>query len=435
MTRNEVEKAVPIGPRWWLWAVGVGLAAAYPFFLFPRPTSHRLLWLLPTLVLPAVLARPSPRPSRFLSLTIFVLLALTAATTLYWRCWDDAESKLLNLVYGIAVFLVVTRLLSGLTWLKVALWGFIVSGAAFSALCAVGAIRSNKGFPLVDVLYKSVPSHNFGLPLAEYGFNSNAVAGVVLLFLPAIFSLLALYFAVRQTTLKAMAKFLVAFVFLGLFLLVETVAFLMSQSYGAAIALTASSAVVVVFWGISKKKKMAAAVCILLMSAVGSALAWQFVSAAKQAELVERTEKTTLDRVVIWKLAWPQVVSHPWAGVGFNRFRYLPGVGYETAHAHNHLLHTAVELGIPAAGAMLTVFLSAFYMAGFVFARSPDRMVGFGALGLGWGQLAHFIFGFGDSIPLGAKPGIVWWVSLALIAAMYNWTCSSKQSINRGIDL
>ena len=40
--------------------------------------------------------------------------------------------------------------------------------------------------------------------------------------------------------------------------------------------------------------------------------------------------------------------------------------------------------------------------------------------GLAAGQAAHFIFGFGDSIPLGAKPGIFFWVSLGLIAALYN---------------
>jgi O-antigen/teichoic acid export membrane protein len=41
---------------------------------------------------------------------------------------------------------------------------------------------------------------------------------------------------------------------------------------------------------------------------------------------------------------------------------------------------------------------------------------------LGAGQLAHFLFGMGDSIPLGAKPGVLFWISLALIAGIYNYT-------------
>lgn len=98
-------------------------------------------------------------------------------------------------------------------------------------------------------------------------------------------------------------------------------------------------------------------------------------------------------------------------------------------HAHNHLLHVAVELGVPASAALLSVLVFAFYMAGFVFARSTAPMIRYGALGLGWGQLAHFFFGFGDSIPLGAKPGVVWWVSLALITAMYNWTLREVKTV------
>jgi hypothetical protein len=43
------------------------------------------------------------------------------------------------------------------------------------------------------------------------------------------------------------------------------------------------------------------------------------------------------------------------------------------------------------------------------------------ARGLGAGQLAYFIFGMGDSIPLGAKAGVFFWALLALIAAMYNY--------------
>jgi len=40
-----------------------------------------------------------------------------------------------------------------------------------------------------------------------------------------------------------------------------------------------------------------------------------------------------------------------------------------------------------------------------------------------WGQakLAFLIFGMGDTIPLGGKNGVFFWVSLALIAAMYNY--------------
>jgi len=53
------------------------------------------------------------------------------------------------------------------------------------------------------------------------------------------------------------------------------------------------------------------------------------------------------------------------------------------------------------------------------------------ALGLGCGQLAHFIFGIADSIPLGAKVGIFFWFSLALISSIYNYVLTKDTATNR----
>ena len=57
-----------------------------------------------------------------------------------------------------------------------------------------------------------------------------------------------------------------------------------------------------------------------------------------------------------------------------------------------------------------------------VWRKGKDEFMRMSVLGLGAGQFAHVIFGLGDSIPLGAKVGFVFWVSLALITAIYNYT-------------
>jgi len=49
------------------------------------------------------------------------------------------------------------------------------------------------------------------------------------------------------------------------------------------------------------------------------------------------------------------------------------------------------------------------------------------ARGLGAGQLAFFIFGPGDAVPLGAKPGILFWISLATIASLYNFMIRNSE--------
>ncbi|UCC41118.1 MAG: O-antigen ligase family protein, partial [Candidatus Aminicenantes bacterium] len=111
----------------------------------------------------------------------------------------------------------------------------------------------------------------------------------------------------------------------------------------------------------------------------------------------------------------------PFTGVGINRFRYSSGVEYYSAHAHNHLIHIAAELGIQALIAYLAIMIGTGYMCLKVYWNSDIEWMRTAILGLGGGQLAHFFFGLGDSIPLGAKPGIIFWISLALITAIYNY--------------
>ncbi len=124
----------------------------------------------------------------------------------------------------------------------------------------------------------------------------------------------------------------------------------------------------------------------------------------------------------LWNEGVEAVAENPWFGAGLNQFRMRPGVKYELSHAHNHLIHTAAELGIPGLVAYLAILIGAGYMCVEVWKKRKDEFMKMAVLGLGAGQMAHFLFGMGDSIPLGAKTGVLFWVSLALIAGIYNYT-------------
>jgi len=93
----------------------------------------------------------------------------------------------------------------------------------------------------------------------------------------------------------------------------------------------------------------------------------------------------------------------------------------EMAHVHNHFLHTAAELGIPALIALLAILIGMGIMCVQVWRKSTIKWMRMVVLGLGWGQIAHLIFGITDSIPLGSKAGIFFWLSLLLITAIYNF--------------
>ena len=46
------------------------------------------------------------------------------------------------------------------------------------------------------------------------------------------------------------------------------------------------------------------------------------------------------------------------------------------------------------------------------------------AVGLGAGLLAHLLFGMTDAVALGAKPGILFWMLLALIVCLWETGCA-----------
>ena len=49
-------------------------------------------------------------------------------------------------------------------------------------------------------------------------------------------------------------------------------------------------------------------------------------------------------------------------------------------------------------------------------------------LGLGGGLLAHAIYGLTDAVALGAKPGILFWMLLGLVAGLYLQTNLNPRS-------
>ncbi len=131
-------------------------------------------------------------------------------------------------------------------------------------------------------------------------------------------------------------------------------------------------------------------------------------------------------RYGFWNEGLEAVGEKPFTGIGVNQLRMRPRFKYEYSHAHNQMLHIAAELGIPGLVAYLAILMGALYMCLEVWRNAPTGWMRATAQGLGAGQLAHFIFGLGDSIPLGAKPGIFFWVSIALIAALYNYSLKSN---------
>lgn len=81
--------------------------------------------------------------------------------------------------------------------------------------------------------------------------------------------------------------------------------------------------------------------------------------------------------------------------------------------------------------AYLAILIGAGWMCLDVSKRAKTAWMRDAARGLGAGQLAFLIFGMGDAIPLGGKNGVFFWVSLALIAAMYNYVNRRSEIVDK----
>jgi len=106
----------------------------------------------------------------------------------------------------------------------------------------------------------------------------------------------------------------------------------------------------------------------------------------------EKVEKSSSDRIIIWKGALKMIQQNPILGFGFGVFPYYI-MDYseieEQRDAHNTYLRIAAEMGIPALLVFLSLIAIVFFTALWVFRNSKDNFfkgcsVGFmgGVIGL-----------------------------------------------------
>jgi putative inorganic carbon (HCO3(-)) transporter len=126
----------------------------------------------------------------------------------------------------------------------------------------------------------------------------------------------------------------------------------------------------------------------------------------------------------VWQWAIAGIKEFPFTGSGLGSFRRvvvrlypinLPP-DYDIAHAHNIFFQVALDVGLPG----LIAYLALLMLAGTVawqVARQDEALRPF-ALGLLAGLAGLHIYGLTDALAPGAKPGLLFWAALGLLAAM-----------------
>ncbi len=89
---------------------------------------------------------------------------------------------------------------------------------------------------------------------------------------------------------------------------------------------------------------------------------------------------------------------------------------YRLAHAHNLVLQSLVELGIPGGLAFLSILALAAWLCWS--AAMPRWSLRWLAAGLCCGLLAYGVYGLADTIAPGARGGFLLWPLLGLAAGL-----------------
>ena len=405
---------------------GITLLLAAPWLLFPEllPAATVVALLALALVWLLTLALDRAALPRTPFNLAFVLLGVALAVGILVSA-DPAETlpKATGVVLGLALWRFVVVAVGRRRHVAVAVGLLLFICLGFS----VTGVLSLRELPKIPALTAANPFRNLAVPgLAQLSTHPNQLAALISFFLPLMVSLLAGRGPRPSRHLWRVALALVALLVVAILVL--------TQSRGGWIATAAGLFTLTALWAAvlppSRARRGLWLIVALGVLAALAVVVWVGPTALWElwlnppADTAVGTLRTLGVRRAIWPWAATAIADFPFTGVGLGAFRQVvfrlyplpPWPDYDLGHAHNIFLQTALDTGLPG----LVAYLAVLFVAAAVGWRVARRDPGFRAVSLGLlaGLVALHVFGLADALVLGAKPAIVFWFALGLLAAM-----------------
>lgn len=383
--------------------------------LFPNPTRGALLLLVPLLWLVRWLATRQFVPPTPLNTAVLLLLLMVGVSLIATFDIQLSFPKIAGMVMGIALFYEAINLMRAHRLGGWAVLTFVI--AAGTALGLVGAVGTHwqPPFDFLNLLETAVPPPYRTLPHTSGTVNLNELAGLLDWLVPLLLILAITSWPRWPLWLRLP--------------LLGTTALL-----GGLLLAT-----------LSRGGILACAIAVLLMLAVRFPWGrWLLLIVALTATIFffyynlddlalagnQAADPLALEgRLEIWSRALYGITDFPFTGMSMNGFRRVVHILYplflippdtDIGHAHNHLLQAALDLGLPGLIAYLAIWLLCATLLWQSWRTAEDAMTRFTALGLMGSLTAGWFFGILDAIALGARPGFIWWLLLALVVGVHD---------------
>ncbi len=417
-----------------------------PLTILDRPEWASFFLLLPALWLLRLLVVGRLTPATPLNGSLWLLILMLGVSL--WATYDIDRSigKVTAVFYGIALLWMLADT-AGRTprHFTLATAAFLLGGLGVAGLALLGTQWSAK-LPLIGRAALFVRNLQPSLPGGIPQFNANQIAGTLLWLVPLAIALALTAVVYRQEMRQAFGRWLTPLV--QLFVLgtavVLTSVLLLTQSRGGYIGLGLALGLMLILAAGRWRTWLIGAGLLLLVvgggytAVVGPAqgLSPLFEAAGAGADIDSAGDISTLQgRVEIWSRAIYAAQDFPFTGMGMNNFREVVHILYplflispttDIAHAHNHLLHTAVELGLPGLIAYLALWFGLAVMLAQMWRRQDNPLWRGFIIGAAGSLLGYFAYGMFDAVALGAKPGFLLWFLWGLIAAGHRLAVSRK---------
>lgn len=390
------------------------LAVAGPFLLFPfGPWPILALGLVAMTWLCRWIAYGRPSISTGLDAPILIILVM--AMVGYTISVDRAlsQTRLWSLILGIAVFYGIVNSVKPDRQVGVVSGFLALLTLGIAGISLVGTDWQQTRLIDVPWIYDRLPTLIRGLPNSGVPRPSDLIhprfVGITMGVMVAVF--LAQLFYSRNRILRLLSL-LVVVVGFGTLLLTQTLAGL------------AGLLLAVLFLLIWRNRWF---LLIIPVSLLGAIIGMLVIGPTQVLEYLLSSNNpigiAVNLRLDIWSRALAMIQDMPYTGIGLNTFpnilsSFYPGflLGPEP-HAHNLLIQTVLDLGLPGLAAFLWLLIGWIYLIWRKYRANDNREYRILLLGMLAGILAYVTHGFMDAMMLGAKPSVVMWILMGIGAA------------------